>query len=309
MNFFRTKGLYLEACRHADGVHEMTDDERKRLQEHLLKMYKEIESVCERHELTIMLAYGSVLGAIRHGGFIPWDDDLDVLMPRKDYELLINKYADELPDYLKVYAPNSGGKTIGRFAKVIDVRTKLIAATSEDRNDPSQGIFVDIFPIESLSNSALKNKVKRYVSMGLMYIGTSVGQYRSHNKRYKKLMSVSLASKVNYWLRNTIGFFFSFLNYQQWMNLTDWYCRGDKDTEFMSDIVGFSRWKPLPKDVYVPASIGEFEGVKVYLPHDPVAHLEATYGNWQRIPPPEERWQHFIRYIVFPEDDHQSVES
>ena len=92
MNILRTQNLYMQACRKSSDVHELTSDELKRLQSHLLKMYKELESLCVKHNLTVMLAYGSVLGAVRHGGFIPWDDDLDVFMPRKDYELLINRY-------------------------------------------------------------------------------------------------------------------------------------------------------------------------------------------------------------------------
>ena len=120
MNIIRTKDLLQEACYASDDVHLMTDEERTRLQQHLLGMYKEIEAVCVKNDLTVMLAYGSVLGAVRHGGFIPWDDDLDLFMPRRDYELLINEYADELPAHLKVYAPNCKNGTFGRFAKVID---------------------------------------------------------------------------------------------------------------------------------------------------------------------------------------------
>ena len=119
----------------------MTDEERTRLQQHLLEMYKEIEAVCVKHDLTVMLAYGSVLGAIRHGGFIPWDDDMDLFMPRRDYELLINDYADDLPEHLKVYAPNCKNGTYGRFAKVIDTKTKFIPAGVEDTGSPKQGIF------------------------------------------------------------------------------------------------------------------------------------------------------------------------
>lgn len=82
----------------------MTDEERSRLQEHLRKMYLEIEKVCDRHSLRMCTGYGTVLGAIRHKGFIPWDDDMDLLMPREDYDKLINLYADELPDNLKIFA-------------------------------------------------------------------------------------------------------------------------------------------------------------------------------------------------------------
>lgn len=292
----------MQACRTSGDVHELTSDELKRLQSHLLKMYKELESLCVKHNLTVMLAYGSVLGSVRHGGFIPWDDDFDVFMPRKDYELLINKYSEELPEHLKIFAPNSRSKAIYRFAKLVDVNTRFISVTSEDRNDPSQGIFLDIFPLEYVSNKQWRNRIKRIVSLALMYIGTSVGQYRGKNKRYRNLMCQSLAGKMNYWIRQTIGLFFSFKNYQQWMNIIDKYCRCDKESDYMGEVLCSSRWKPLPKDVFLPVSEGSFEGTRVFLPHNSIAHLEAEYGNWQRIPPPEERWQHFIRKIVFPDE-------
>ena len=120
-----TKDLYMKACMQSEELHAMTDEERSRLQEHLRKMYLEIEKVCDRHNLCMCTGYGTVLGAIRHKGFIPWDDDMDLLMPREDYDKLINLYADELPENLKIYAPNSKQKAIYRFAKVVDTNTRF----------------------------------------------------------------------------------------------------------------------------------------------------------------------------------------
>ena len=197
MNLLRTKLLYQEACRNSPDVHVINESERKELQHHLLNMYKDIEAVCIRHNLTVMLAYGSVLGAVRHGGFIPWDDDMDLIMPRKDYELLINQYAEELPSYLRIYAPNSRNKAIARFAKVVDIRSKFIEAEADDLDDPSQGVFVDIFPLDSIGVSSLRNTINRYISMFLMYMGSSVGFYEKKSASYRKLMTYSVATRFN----------------------------------------------------------------------------------------------------------------
>ena len=299
MNLIRTKDLLQEACYASADLHEMTDEERTRLQHHLLGMYKEIEAVCLKHDLTVMLAYGSVLGAVRHGGFIPWDDDMDLFMPRRDYDLLINDYADELPDTLKVYAPNSKNGTIGRFAKVVDVNTRFIPAGAQDIGSPKQGIFVDIFPLDALPKRSVFKKLKRFVAMGLMYIGASVGQYEFEGSSYRKLMMHSTATKINYWLRQTIGFCFSFLSYQKWMDMVDNICRNDNHTGYMADLLGDFAWKPIPISVFCPPRRAHFENTDVLLPHDAVKHLEDYYGNWQRIPPPEERWLHFISEIRF----------
>ena len=299
MNIIRTKDILQEACYASDEVHLMTDEERSRLQQHLLGMYKEIEAVCVKNDLTVMLAYGSVLGAIRHGGFIPCDDDLDLFIPRRDYDLFINEYADELPYHLKVFAPNCKNGTFGRFAKVIDIQTKFIPAGVRDTGSPKQGIFVDIFPLDSIKNRPIRNKISRLLGMALMYIGGSVGRYRSDNTLFKRLMMHSTTSKINYWLRQIIGFLFSFLSPLEWSNLIDSYCANDDQTGYVSDLLGDYTWCPIPVNEFFPPIVGEFEGQKVFLPHQPIKHLERYYGNWQWIPPEEERWQHFIREIHF----------
>ena len=103
MKLFNTRALYWEACRNSKDLHAMTDDERRNLQAHLRHIYLDIEKVCKKHNLQMMVAYGTVLGALRHKGFIPWDDDIDLFMPRKDYDLLVNKYAEELPAKYKIF--------------------------------------------------------------------------------------------------------------------------------------------------------------------------------------------------------------
>lgn len=303
MNILRTKDILQEACQQSDDVHQMTDEERTRLQHHLLGMYKEIEAVCVKHNLTMMLAYGSVLGAIRHRGFIPWDDDLDLFMPRRDYELFINDYADDLPDHLRVYAPNSKNGTFGRFAKVFDTKTRFIPAGAKDVGSPKQGIFVDIFPLDSIKNHPIRNKISRFVGMAMMYIGGSVGRYNSDTTLFRKLMMHSTAAKINYWMRQTIGCLFSFMDYQSWMNLVDRFCANDNQTGYVSDLMGDYTWCPIPVNEFFPPTTGEFEGCTVFLPHQPIKHLERYYGDWQRIPPEEERWLHYISGISFGDDD------
>lgn len=297
MNFIKTKALYRQACKDSNDLHIITEEERVELQKHLLKMYKEIESVCMRHNLSVMLAYGSVLGAIRHGGFIPWDDDIDLFMPRKDYDLFIHRYSAELPEYLRVYAPNLKNKSISRFAKVVDVRTKFIEAEADDLNDPSQGVFVDIFPLESMKKTPLVNSIRKYFSLMLMYVGSSVRQYELNYKSYKKLMTNSKLGRINYWIRNILGFCFSFWNYSKWYSIIDHFCKSNESTGYLADLIGIYKWQPIPKEVFLPPQKGTFEHISVFLPNDPVRHLELTYASWQELPPEEERYQHYIRSL------------
>ena len=296
-----TKDLYMKACMQSKELHAMTDEERSRLQEHLRKMYLEIEKVCDRHGLRMCTGYGTVLGVIRHQGFIPWDDDMDLLMPREDYDKLINLYADELPENMKIYAPNSKNKAIYRFAKVVDTNTRFIYPGAYDED--SRGIFVDIFPIENTMNNEYLIKIKRFFAMILMVISSSVDQYQTNELTYKKLMCSSAKGKRAYRFRNILGMLFSFMSKEIWYNVLDKFLQHSRNTELCSvpsgDGAKWKYFKPYPKSIYFPAKKMKFDDIEVYAPNMPERHCEIEYGDWTWIPPVEERWQHFIKRISF----------
>ena len=116
--------LMNELAHKTNYLHEMTSSESSAMKRALLDIYRDVAKLCEKEGLTLMLSGGSCLGAIRHKGFIPWDDDLDVMMRRDDYEKLIrlckegrlgNKYEFDYPNrdtdaktvFLKIYRKNS----------------------------------------------------------------------------------------------------------------------------------------------------------------------------------------------------------
>jgi lipopolysaccharide cholinephosphotransferase len=282
-------------------LHALTDEERQHLQSHLRKMYSEIEQVCERHNLQMCSGYGTVLGAIRHQGFIPWDDDMDLLMPREDYDKLIHEYADELPSNYVIYAPNSTNEPITRFAKVVDTNTRFLEPGAAD--EKSHGIFIDIFPIEnSISNISLI-KIKRLFAMSLMVVASSVAQYRAKNEFYKRLMCSSPDGRKTYKLRNFIGCLFSFKSASSWFNILDKFFQHKKDTDVCCVPSGDSaKWKyyyPYPKSLYFPAKKMKFDDIEIYVPAQAERHCEIEYGDWHWIPPVSDRWQHFVKEIRF----------
>ncbi|MBQ9219046.1 MAG: LicD family protein [Muribaculaceae bacterium] len=299
MALLKTMDTYHQMCRESKDLHRITEDERKKLQSHLLKMYKDLEAVCDRHDLSVMLAYGSTLGAIRHKGFIPWDDDLDVFMLRDDYDKFINLFAEELPDNYIVYAPNSKNGPTYRFGKLIDKDTTLLSAGAEKIPGIFQGIYIDIFPLEYIGTNKFINKAKRVVSMFLMYTSSSVAQWEKRNPSYKKIMSGNRTAKFNYWFRNIYGLCFSFIKSTSWYNLTDKFCHYKKKTQYVDKVTGDYRWVPMPLDMFIPTTQGEIDGVPVHLPHKPIDFLEFEYGDWQRIPPENERWEHYVKELSF----------
>lgn len=289
----------MRMCHQSKEIHVLTEDERTKLQAHLRKMYQEVEAVCNRHGLIVMLADGSVLGAIRHGGFIPWDDDIDLNMPRRDYEEFINTYSSELPGHYRVYAPNSINGPIANFAKVVDMNTEIILP-GEENSTMSHGISIDIFPLEGIDpHRKLYNIFMKYCSMALIYIIGSVTQYSNHSRLYRRLMSGSFAARFNYWFREFIGFLFSFLSRVKWQNIFDSFVRNTEDTGYVHRPSDIYKWEPIPMDVYLPVKRTKFDDITAYIPNNPEFLLEYDYGDWHYIPQTEEIWNHFLLSIKF----------
>lgn len=300
MNLFNTRALYWEACRNSKNLHAMTDDERRTLQAHLRHIYLDIEKVCKKHNLQMMVAYGTVLGALRHKGFIPWDDDIDLLMPRKDYDLLVNKYAEELPAKYKIFSPNSKFGPIYRFAKVVDTTTRFTLSPSNATE--KNGIFIDIFPLENAYTNKLKIKWIQLKACFLMFVATSVASWKSKSNEEKQLMTSSIAGSFLFYLRQTIGFLFSWRSTEKWYDTFDKAVTDNPESGFYmipSEGPKSSNFIPMPKDLFLPVKRMPFDDIEVSVPNQPETYCEIEYGDWRRIPPENERWQHFINEIKF----------
>lgn len=134
---------------------KFTDDDLHAMQRVILGILKDIDATCRRHGLRYYIIAGTMLGAIRHGGFVPWDDDADVAMPRPDYEKLI-EHADEwLPSHLELVSSHSDPSYPYLFARIQDRRTTYILRR---RFNFIGGVPVDVFPIDGMVLDAEKMK-------------------------------------------------------------------------------------------------------------------------------------------------------
>ena len=112
-----------------------TDDYNLRpIWDTILDVWKECYAICKRHNLRIWVAYGTAIGAMRHKGFIPWDDDFDVMMPRADYNLFMKYAVDELPAYMKWHSIENDPKYTLLFGKVQDERKDVLNKVKEESN-------------------------------------------------------------------------------------------------------------------------------------------------------------------------------
>ncbi len=122
----------------------------------MLRVLEALDNTCREHHITYGMFAGSLLGAVRHKGFIPWDDDMDILMPRPDYERFIQHSSEWLPEpYEFVCAENDPNYPLP-FGKVQDASTTLI-----ERLHLSYlgGIYVDVFPLDAVPSGAIRRRL------------------------------------------------------------------------------------------------------------------------------------------------------
>ena len=126
--------------------------ELKELQEIELNIMKSIHEFCEANDIKYVLAYGTLIGAVRHDGFIPWDDDIDIHMPRNDYDRFVKMFPEWGKERnIEIVSSHTVGNEFPRdILKVCDNRTLLVAKNY--KNNCKMGVFVDIWPLDKMPN-------------------------------------------------------------------------------------------------------------------------------------------------------------
>lgn len=120
------------------------------IQRIILDIYKEVKKICEKHNISYFALGGTCIGAVRHAGFIPWDDDLDIAIPIEQYSTFIRFAKNELPSYLKVVTPFDSKHNDCFFIKVINTNTTMIESRFMPYPDMYGGVWLDIFPLAGI---------------------------------------------------------------------------------------------------------------------------------------------------------------
>ena len=131
------------------------------LHQHILQILLKIDEVCKKYDVKYYCWAGTMLGAVRHQGFIPWDDDMDICMPRPDYDRFMTHASEWLPQPLEALSIETNDTFPGSFGKIVDASTTLI---ERGHSDYIAGIYIDVFPIDGVPRSSLARRwaVTRY---------------------------------------------------------------------------------------------------------------------------------------------------
>lgn len=253
---------------------------------------REIKRICDKHNIRYFIIAGTLLGAVRHGGFIPWDDDMDVGMLREDYEKFLKVAKTEMGEEFFLQTPETDKNYGLPFAKILLNGTVLVEATAG--SNAKKGIFVDVFPFDV----APENEADR----------------ENHNKKtyfYKRLLLAKLNYNVcakNDYVKRAVYFVLkimsAFYSHDKLVKkLESEITRyNNSKTEDIVNIGGaYGYKKETIKADWVRDTVEiPFEDMTISAPVDYIKYLETFYGDYMTPPPEDKRYnRHSVTELDF----------
>lgn len=245
-----------------------------------LDMLRAFLRVCEQLQLRYFLVCGSALGAVKYGGFIPWDDDMDVALPRADYERFIREAPALLPPELFLQNATSDPQFPLLFSKLRHSGTTYVEATVAHVN-MHHGVYIDIFPLDGYPTEEGEQATLEAIKASCQ----------------KKLSCVfhiprALRGRIGYALRRALGY------HKRTAEIVATYTEAIAryDTEQSERWCNHGNWQGqleyAPREQYGDGAMMTFEGVPVRVPQLYDAYLTQKYGDWRADPPKEQQIGH-----------------
>lgn len=246
----------------------------------ILNIFKDIKPILDQNQVPFFLLGGSLLGAVRHKGFIPWDDDIDIGIVRDDYERFLSIVAKALPEHLELRSYRDESDHHYYFSRIVDKRYLMCREGSiVTRNE---NLWVDIFPLDGMPNNSFVRRIHmlRLLWVRMWYHIACFDKVNLHrpNRPLSERIVIAIVKKFH----GRGG-----KNYKKWLVKLDALLKKYKvqETDWVVNFMGQYKFREMfPKSYYGNGALYDFEDMKLMGPEDYDKVLSQMYGDYMKEP-------------------------
>lgn len=264
----------------------------KKVQHYQIEILDEVAKICAKHKLQYFLMGGNLIGAIRHKGFIPWDDDLDIAMMREDYDKFLEIASKEMDNKFLVDDAANNEKYYLPFAK-IRIKDSIYEEPEQKDYEGPKGIWIDIFPLDNANKEdSLFIRLQTFLKESIHFVNA---------------IKANVTSDKNPIIKKIIRFIFAPVSIKKLAHLQQKIMKWNT-SEKAEYCISFGakygmRKQTMLKSVFLPATQLEYEGKMYEAPGDYEFYLKRVYGDYMTLPPEDKRITHNPRRIKFPGEE------
>jgi lipopolysaccharide cholinephosphotransferase len=265
----------------------MQEIELKECHDYLLNMAIHFDKICRGNNIPYYMLGGTMLGAIRHKGFIPWDDDMDFGVPREYFPQLLTLLKKQLPDYIRINTLDNSASIISGFVKLDDTRTFINEKFKEDKTE-DLGINIDIFPLDKIKKSNTNILSGNWMIDKMIKLQYYL--FLSHRTRpFLKRQLATIAKTINPFTK------FSIIRWVE--KKIAGLSKGE--ARYIANFYGTWGMKETVESlVFDTPVLYPFENIELYGVQHPDKYLKALYNDYMKLPPESARHTHLTGFFI-----------
>ncbi|MBR3236700.1 LicD family protein [Candidatus Saccharibacteria bacterium] len=296
----KTTDIFKQLQNKNEKLKKLSDSDLKKLQKTLLEMVCDFDKVCTKNQINYHLTGGSCLGAVRHNGFIPWDDDVDIDMPRKDYEKLKKVFKKELGEKYDLQSID----TNPTYDLIVPKMRKkgTIYRTKDDVGNEDAGIAIELCIIENTYNFIIMRWVQGMLSLTFGLIN-SCRNFYGKRKVFLEMAGEDKKIRRIFKIKISLGFLFAWRTERSWAKTWDKVNKMCKNEKSKLVVVPVGRkhffGEMYKREDFCEGVRHEFGGQQFLIPKEYDKYLKQMYGDYRKIPAKNERETHTVFELEF----------